>query len=335
MDARNVPAWGWGGLLALGIAHLLLTLRVEPITTYFYEAVWWAYILAADGLLYARRGWSPLASLRGAYLAFAGWSFAFWLFFEACNFRLGNWRYVDVPPGFWTVRLRALLAFSTVLPALFTTAFLVESLPAIASARRPGLRAAGRLAPWLIAAGVAAMALPLLVPRYAFPLIWIGLWLLLDPWNRARGAPSLLADLEGGRPARVLGLLAAGGTCGLLWEAWNYWAGTKWVYTVPFVGEVKLFEMPLLGFLGFPPFALEAFAAYQALVRFGLAPPLPGPFTRVGPGSAGPGAPAWRPRRRALALALVLLAVYAFAILEGIERWTVRDFSGYRPEAEP
>lgn len=326
MSARDVPAWGWGGLLALGIAHLLLALRVEPITTCFYEVVWWAYIFAADGLLYARRGWSPIASLRWTYVALAGWSFAFWLFFEAYNFRLENWHYVDVPPGFWTVRLRGLLAFSTVLPALFTTAFLVESLPAVASLRWPRLRAAGRLAPWLIAAGAAAMALPLLAPRYAFPLIWVGLWQLLDPRNRARGAPSLLADLEAGRPARLVALLAAGGICGLLWEAWNYWAGTKWVYTVPFVGEVKLFEMPVLGFLGFPPFALEAFAAYQTFVRFGWAPALHGPSDRVGPGRQGPGVPAWRPRRLSLVLGVLLLAAYALAILEGMERWTVRDF---------
>ena len=28
---------------------------------------------------------------------------------------------------------------------------------------------------------------------------------------------------------------------------------------MPWVGEVKLFEMPLLGFLGFPPFAVECY----------------------------------------------------------------------------
>lgn len=326
-SGRRLPVWGWGGLLALGAAHLLLALRVEPVATYFYEAVWWAYILAADGLLHARRGWSPLASLRWGYLALAGWSLAFWLLFEAYNFRLDNWHYVGVPSGFWAVRLRAALAFSTVLPAVFTTALLIESVPAVASARRPRLGPVGRLAPWLVAAGAVAMALPLLVPRYAFPLVWIGLSLLLDPWNRARGAPSLLADLEAGRPARLLALLASGAICGLLWEAWNYRAGTKWVYTVPFAGALKLFEMPLLGFLGFPPFALEGFAAYQALVRSGWAPPLRWLSGGPAPSAARAPAPAWRPRSLPLALvAALLLAACALAILEGIEHRTVRSF---------
>ena len=31
---------------------------------------------------------------------------------------------------------------------------------------------------------------------------------------------------------------------------------------MPYFGGVKLFEMPVLGFLGFPPFAVECWAMY-------------------------------------------------------------------------
>jgi hypothetical protein len=57
--------------------------------------------------------------------------------------------------------------------------------------------------------------------------------------------------------SEVFGWLYAGALCGVLWETWNYWAGSKWYYTIPFVGYFKIFEMPILGFLGFPPFALQ------------------------------------------------------------------------------
>jgi hypothetical protein len=58
--------------------------------------------------------------------------------------------------------------------------------------------------------------------------------------------------------------LVAGLVCGFLWEFWNYWATGKWQYVgVPVFPSVKLFEMPLVGYLGFPPFALEAFAMYH------------------------------------------------------------------------
>ena len=37
---------------------------------------------------------------------------------------------------------------------------------------------------------------------------------------------------------------------------------TKWIYNVPILPDVKIFEMPILGFGGFPPFAVECFAMY-------------------------------------------------------------------------
>jgi hypothetical protein len=54
--------------------------------------------------------------------------------------------------------------------------------------------------------------------------------------------------------------MAAGLLCGMLWEFWNYWAATKWIYTVPFFDRFKIFEMTAPGFLGFIPFALECYA---------------------------------------------------------------------------
>ncbi len=81
-----------------------------------------------------------------------------------------------------------------------------------------------------------------------------------------------------------MALMAGGLTCGFFWEFWNYWAAAKWTYTLPFLGpfeQYKAFEMPLLGFLGFLPFALECWVALQTILllmqkmRLPLAEPLP------------------------------------------------------------
>jgi hypothetical protein len=77
-----------------------------------------------------------------------------------------------------------------------------------------------------------------------------------------------LGDLRKGRPARLWNLVIAGLACGLIWEFWNYWAGTKWGYNVPILPDVKLFEMPIAGFGGFPPFAVECFTMYVAVRRW-------------------------------------------------------------------
>ena len=150
--------------------------------------------------------------------------------------------------------------------------------------RRRPVRTGFSLAELMIAVGILGMglamvALPLAYPSpYIFASVWAGFVLLCDPLNYLLGRPSLLGDLAKGRPGRVVSLLIAGGICGFLWEFWNYWATTKWIYTVPFTQNIKIFEMPLLGFVGFFPFAWECFCMYHFLAGkegFALPPPAP------------------------------------------------------------
>jgi hypothetical protein len=94
------------------------------------------------------------------------------------------------------------------------------------------------------------------------PLVWVALIGMLDPINALSGQPSVVGDLRQGDYRRLMALLVSGGLCGVLWEFWNYWAVSKWTYTVPYLGNVKIFEMPVLGYLGFPFFAVESWAIY-------------------------------------------------------------------------
>lgn len=99
--------------------------------------------------------------------------------------------------------------------------------------------------------------------------LWVGLIYLLDPINRWMGGPSLLADWRAGRYGRTAALMLGGATCGLLWEFWNYWAVAKWTYHLPFLGaleQYRYFEMPLLGFLGFLPFACECWVMANTIL---------------------------------------------------------------------
>jgi hypothetical protein len=115
------------------------------------------------------------------------------------------------------------------------------------------------------------LALVMAFPRQAFPLVWLGLFFVLDPVAHLLGGRSIGAQVARGRWDTVVALGLAGITCGLFWEMWNYWSMPKWVYHVPYVGHPKLFEMPILGYGGYLPFALEVYAAVQAMnlvVRF-------------------------------------------------------------------
>jgi hypothetical protein len=106
------------------------------------------------------------------------------------------------------------------------------------------------------------LAAPFVAPESVRPYlaapVWLGFIVLLDPVNRRLGGEALTRE-------RTINLMAGGLLCGILWEFWNYWAGAKWIYTVPIMQNLKIFEMPLPGYFGFPPFALECFTMYVLL----------------------------------------------------------------------
>lgn len=269
----RLPSYALFGLLALIGAECVLLLRVPLVLDYFYLLVWWPYILLADGLVYSRLGTSLLKRRPFVLATMGPWSVTIWLVFEAYNLILQNWHYVNLVAARPLRWAGYACAFATVLPGIFETSDLLRSWGVARQARTPQFTLSRRGERISMGVGLAFLLLPLLWPRYFFPLVWGGFALLVDPQNGRRGGPSLLKDLSVGRPERILRLLAAGLICGLLWEFWNFWSGAKWVYTVPFVGDVKLFEMPALGFLGFPPFALECYVLYTFLTLRGLALP--------------------------------------------------------------
>ncbi|MBT8490104.1 MAG: hypothetical protein KJN62_03560, partial [Deltaproteobacteria bacterium] len=107
--------------------------------------------------------------------------------------------------------------------------------------------------------------------RYCFPLVWVCLYLIFDSVNRLCGAPSLFRYLEKGNWRPVMSLALGALTCGFFWEMWNYYSLPKWTYSIPFVDFFHIFEMPVLGYLGYLPFGLEVYALYNLLIHlFGL-----------------------------------------------------------------
>ena len=122
----------------------------------------------------------------------------------------------------------------------------------------------------LVASGLLFLILPMIWPRYFFPLVWGGVFLVFDPLNHFLGGRSIIAHTRVHGPRLLVTLLLSGLLCGFFWEFWNYWAESKWIYTIPYVGFWKIFEMPALGFLGFPPFALECFAMYAFVTSMGM-----------------------------------------------------------------
>ncbi|MBI4637455.1 MAG: hypothetical protein HY727_14000 [Candidatus Rokubacteria bacterium] len=264
---------GWLGLGVIGAAEALVFAGEPLVGQWFTPVAWTGYILFMDALVARLTGASYLTTARLEAVLVALTSVGGWWLFEWYNaprfWRGGDdlvgmwWQYHDLEPDPYLRRMGYDWAFGTIFPALFLTA----------TALRASVFARARTRPWrppdaLLRAGVVAGAVFVVLPMvvvspWLVPLVWTGWALLLEPLNFRRGRPSWLAALARGDASLLLALLGAGAICGVLWEFWNFWAATRWTYTVPYLGHVRVFEMPVLGYFGFPPFALECYAMYH------------------------------------------------------------------------
>jgi hypothetical protein len=277
-------AHGIAGFIIMALGAVLLFRDVEPVPRFFTPIMWWGYILFVDSLVVKLRGGSLITTSRKSFLWMLPLSIVSWLIFEAYNLRLGNWEYVNMSESLAVRLLGYTLAFATITPAIFETAHLMQVI--FFPLRFPGKKIgfSARSIRVLVVLGALFMIVPLLVPegtsRFLFALVWIGAVPLLDPLSRKLGAPSLISDLEKGEWATFHSFLVSGLVCGFLWEFWNAWAWTRWVYKVPFWASIKFFEMPSVGFLGFLPFALECYVMFNVAASLLRVPPVEFPGRR-------------------------------------------------------
>jgi len=260
--------YGWAGLLLLIFSEYCLLRRIEPFVTWFYCFAWWSYILTVDAVIYRLKGNSLILNRTKEFFSMIPWSIFIWLIFEAANLSLRNWYYINLPHSTVERWLGYAIAYGTVLPGLFETTELLEVLGLFGNSKIKKTIISSGGHSILMFLGFLSLASSLLIPEYCFPLIWVGFIFLLEPFNYRFGGKSLLRDLEEGNPRKIYLLLIAGLICGLLWEFWNFWALSKWVYTVPFFDKAKGIEMPALGFLGFLPIAVQAYVVLNFISLF-------------------------------------------------------------------
>src|SRR5207249_3221169 len=274
-------------------AVALLHYDVPPVATWFYVLAWYPTLVILDQVVVLRGGESLLAR-PPELAAMLWWSAVIWLLFEAINFRLQDWYYVFLPADRLERWIGITVSLATVVPAVLLPERVLDRLGVWRDLRsRPFALEPKHLeiAGWV---GWGLLAAVLAFPRYLYPLTWGAVWLIAEPLLYRRDPErSLFGDLARGSWGRIARLMAAGLFAGVLWESFNALARGRWIYTVPFLEDWKIFEMPLVGFLGFPFFALEVWSLYHLLV----------PHTT---------------RRTLLASAAFVLLV-----LTGIDHWTV------------
>jgi hypothetical protein len=240
--------------------HFALAARYEPLINFFFVTSWWSYIILIDTYLSARSG--KYFFLNQNLPAMVAISCGFWCFFELANLHLDNWFYVNIPYNAAMRYAGYFFAYGSVIPAICLTTIAVEPLfPAF----KTGPLVIRNYSTRAITTGFILFALAMLLPRFLFGLMWVFGIFVIDGINYRARYRSFMADLEKGNPGRLLAVLAAGFICGIIWEGWNSLSPVRWIYTVPFLENVKIFEMPVVGYIGFPVFAVETIAFFDLL----------------------------------------------------------------------
>jgi hypothetical protein len=258
------------GLVIMLVSEVATLARIEPFWSWNTPICWTGFILFADAIVFRARSNSWMRSAPREFALLAISSIPLWLIFEFYNLYIDNWYYVGLPEHFWLRMLGYAWSFGTIWPAIFEAADLVAVLRAGKAGRsghpappaypphpaRPAYPAHPAL--WILV-GTLMLTVPLVVQptvaRYLAAPVWLGFIFLLEPINARLGAETLTRE-------RLINLGSSGLVCGVLWEFWNFWSRSKWHYSVPIMEHLKIFEMPVPGYLGFPAFAFECFTMY-------------------------------------------------------------------------
>ena len=266
------PVRGWVGLILVAISWPLNWTLPGARTAYLFFPLWLGYVLVADALVQVRTGTSLWSRSPKNFILLFVISAPVWWLFELINLRTANWEYLGrelfTPAQF---NVLSTFSFSTVIPAVFETAELMNSIGWI-QRFDAGLRvpATGRVFIALFFVGLGMVALMLWWPRIFYPFAWTSLVLIFEPMNYWIGRPYFLKDLREGDWRTVISLSLGALVCGFFWEMWNYYSFPKWVYHIPGLAFFRIFEMPLPGYGGYVPFALELYALKNFIWPNGL-----------------------------------------------------------------
>jgi hypothetical protein len=264
-EKNKLPLQGW---LGFGLILIFWTLNwtLQGARTHWgFFPLWLGYCLVIDGLVFRRTGTSLLTRSPLKYAGLFIISAPVWWIFELLNVHTQNWTYLGLelftPYGyaFWTT-----LSFTTVIPAVFGSAELFAGFDFVKRLKRGLVIGTDkRTTSIFFVLGWMMLGLMLIWPKTFFLFLWLSLYFILEPVNIWLGNRSLAYWTQKGDWRPVVSLWLGVLLTAFFWEMWNYYSYPKWIYHVPWGNWLHVFEMPLLGYGGYLPFALELYALYH------------------------------------------------------------------------
>jgi hypothetical protein len=273
----SFPRWGWLGAFLLVTPLIFLWGHFSGPKLLLHWAwipVFWGYTFLMDAWLYVRSGGksilknSPKEMIAIGIAAMGGW-----MLFEYLNFFVDdNWYYPNgdsIPHEEFL--LYAIVGSSGLIPVIFVIYRLLNTFPNIRNKYSHG--PAIVLKNWhvnvLLAVFMTGMFLISFFPDQLFGLLWIAPMAILALVLDKIGLWTPFTGLKTGNWSPLLKYTLTYLVYGLSLECLNYFSALHptgqplithtpavWVYSIPYVNYGYLFEMPLLGYIGYLPFGV-------------------------------------------------------------------------------
>jgi len=280
-DFKNInrfklKTYGWIGLALILFAEAGVVLHqfgfefAHYICDWTTPLCWSGYNLFIDSIINRIKGSSLVYNRRKDFCVQIISSIFFWIIFDAYNLHIKNWEYIGLPNKFILLSIYIGIANGVAIPGTLLTCELISTLQLFDKFKIKKLNVITKpiICYSVIFFGILFLSLPLAfnhdIAKYLFGFVVIGFFLLLEPiiylYNKK---DSLLEDLEHGKLHSIFNLFLAGFICGFLWEFWNYWSLTKWIYQSYATDKIHIFEASPIGFLMYAPIGLIYLSFYN------------------------------------------------------------------------
>ena len=274
---KKLPPWFWIGLVIWGVTLFVMWGKFsEPkwLLNWAILPLLWGFTLMLDGWLYRRTGGrTPLFDSSKEIIGIGVAAMGGWMLFEYLNYFVDdNWVYpmAHLIPG-EEFLLYAIVGSSGLMPPIFLLYSLMQTFPRFKHRFDSGLKFVmpGWMKNALLLISLLSMFIIPFYPDKLFGILWIsplllisvvldkiGLWTPFKPVGRGNWSPVLKFGLT-----YII--------YGFLLEFWNFFSATHdgsavgicfspahWTYSIPYVNVYHVWEMPLLGYLGYAPFGI-------------------------------------------------------------------------------
>jgi hypothetical protein len=261
----KISVHGWIGILLI-LIFWYLNWNLEGLRTQIiFFPLWLGYVLTVDALVFYRKGTSLLTRSKKKFMLMFLISAPAWWLFELINLRTQNWFY-EGKQYFTDVEyaILATISFSTVMPAVFGTTELVGTFKWINNFKKLRILSPtnATLNKFLLT-GFTMLALVIILPEYFYYFEWAAVYFIIEPINYKLKNRTLFDFTIKGNWRPIVALTIGTLLCGFFWEMWNDFSYPKWIYDTPMVNFLHVFEMPVLGYIGYIPFSFELFAIYN------------------------------------------------------------------------